>query len=66
MVAFENDFDLELIKSIGVSNSAEYLAEKIDRYTTDRRRGVYLLRIIERFLGSASFHRAIRNHCRNM
>lgn len=66
MTAFENDLDVALIKSIGIENKTIYLSEKMDKYTTDRRRGFYLLRIIERLLGTASFHRAIQNHCRNM
>lgn len=64
--AFENDFDLVLIKSIGINSSVNYLSEKIEKYTTNRGRSFFLLRIIERVLGSTSFHRAIRTHCKHM
>lgn len=66
MKSFENDLDLVLIESIWNGDSTDYLTAKIDKYTADRRRGFYLLKIIKRVLTTNSFHRAIRNHCRNM
>lgn len=63
---FEGDVDLVLIKSVVGQEKTDYLAKKIEKYTTDRRRGFYVLKMIEQIIGTDSFYRAIREHCANV
>lgn len=54
-----------LLKSVWNVESTNYMTAKIEKYTTDRRRGLYLLKNVERILGTNSFRDAVRMHCRN-